>query len=246
MVNLQFYLLGPPGIYWNGHTLPIPRRQARALLYRLAMRKETVTREHLCYLLWADLPDVAARRNLTHLMTHLRRALPLDDMIVADADQVMLDPDRFWSDTDAIEQVLGNLTDNNLDELETAATYYRGAFLSGFSLPCNPEFEAWIRLEQSVRERIYLDLLKHMLELYQAQHCNLEAIAVGERYLQTNLLDEDVHQHLIELYAMSGDRAAALGQYRRCADALGRELGVLPLQKTKRLYLAALKGRLSA
>ena len=34
--EIQIYLLGPPRVEWHGQLLAIPRRQARALLYRLA------------------------------------------------------------------------------------------------------------------------------------------------------------------------------------------------------------------
>src|SRR4029453_14303446 len=47
---------------------------------------------------------------------------------------------------------------------------------------------------------------------------------------------EPAHRELIRLYAWSGDRAAALEQYRNCVRTLSQELGVAPLDETAALY----------
>ena len=75
--QLRITLLGPPQLTVLGTPLPLPRRQLRALLYRLAVALQPVSREQLGFLLWPDLPDAAARRNLTVLLNQLRRILPL-------------------------------------------------------------------------------------------------------------------------------------------------------------------------
>src|SRR5690242_10952080 len=88
--QLRIRLLGPPAATWAGARLDIPRRQARALLFRLAAQGTPVPREQLCYLFWPDQPDSAARRSLAHLLTHLRRALPAPDVLASSNDQVGL------------------------------------------------------------------------------------------------------------------------------------------------------------
>ncbi|MBE0696220.1 MAG: tetratricopeptide repeat protein [Anaerolineaceae bacterium] len=47
---------------------------------------------------------------------------------------------------------------------------------------------------------------------------------------------EEGHRHLMLLYARSGQRSAALRQYRECVRILEQELGVSPLEETTRLY----------
>jgi tetratricopeptide (TPR) repeat protein len=46
----------------------------------------------------------------------------------------------------------------------------------------------------------------------------------------------------MHLYALSGQRGAALKQYRECVRILGKELGVAPLEETNRLYRAIGEG----
>ncbi len=62
-----------------------------------------------------------------------------------------------------------------------------------------------------------------------------DAIEFGRKLLALDELDEEAHRRLMRLSALSGRRVAALTQYRRCRQTLGRELGVEPSQETERL-----------
>ena len=95
---LRLYLLGPAWIEWQGELLAIPRRQARALLYCLAGKMQPVPREQICFGFWPDSSEASAHRYLSHLITHLRRALPLPDAIVSRNDMLELDRRHVWSD----------------------------------------------------------------------------------------------------------------------------------------------------
>ncbi len=60
-------------------------------------------------------------------------------------------------------------------------------------------------------------------------------------YLQVDEMAEDIHRELMVLHVMSGDRPAAIQQYKRCAAILQRELGVEPLPETRAIYKAILQ-----
>src|SRR5687768_5352352 len=75
-------LIGPSDVTWASATVALARRQSRALLYRLAASPHPVPPDQLCFLFWPDTPDATARRNLTVLLNHLRRELPLPSMIL--------------------------------------------------------------------------------------------------------------------------------------------------------------------
>jgi len=261
--TLWIYLLGPPGTKWAGHPLPIPRRQVRALLYRLAARLQPVPREHLCFLFWPDTSESIARRNLSHLLTHLRRILPMPEMLVTSEDYVGLTPHLAWSDTVAFERLCAALIPHPLrplsplpmlgegrgswgewgEGLQQAVDLYRGPFLAGFSLSISPEFEAWATQERHIWEHKYLKVLEALIEEWTARGEYDVAITYARRYLQTDDLDEDMHRRLIELYAAAGDRSSALRQFERCVAVLERELGVSPLPETRTAYQAVLEGR---
>src|SRR5258707_1040381 len=138
--QLRIALLGPPGVTWAGAPLLIPRRQTRALLFRLAAQAAPVPREQLCYLFWPDEPDATARRSLAHLLTHLRRALPSPNLLLASTDQVGLDRALAWADTITCERLIATAEPRErAGALHQAAGLVRGPFLAGFSLPDRPE-----------------------------------------------------------------------------------------------------------
>lgn len=98
MRAFELFLLGSPQIYHMGRPWPIARRQARALLYALAVDKAVWTQAQLCLLFWADAPDAQVRCACSHLLTHLRRALPDPDLLQTTKEQVWLH-ENVWVDT---------------------------------------------------------------------------------------------------------------------------------------------------
>lgn len=259
--DLRIYLLGPPRVEYSKGSLAIPRRQARALLYRLAADMQPIPRERLCYLFWPDESESSARRNLSHLITHLRLALPDPQFFIFEGDQIGLSPQRVWSDAAAFESLCTGLTlpgsshpiQDNRDQtpsvemppLEWVVGLYRGAFLEGFSLPSCAEFEEWIVQQRYSLERLYLLGLEALIEQTTQQENFASAIRYAQRYLNTDPLAEDVHRRLIELYAATGNRNAAMRQFELCTHVLEQELGVSPLPETRAAYQDLLEGRIA-
>jgi predicted ATPase/DNA-binding SARP family transcriptional activator len=242
---LRIGLLGPPDVTWAGQPVALARRQARALLYRLAAANGPVGRDALGELLWPDAGDPSTRRALTRLLTHLRAGLPDPEAILASEDHLALRPERCW--TDVAE--FGRLTtvprggrQPDAEALERAAALHRGPFLDGFALPDSVAYDDWLAEVRRVWERRYLDALAALIEARAAAGERAAAIAAAERALALDPLAEELHRRLIALYAEAGDRAAALRQYERCAAILRDELGVEPMPETRALA-AALRAR---
>lgn len=236
---LQIALLGPPLLLRDDQPYPIARRQSRALLYRIAATPHPVPRDQLCFLLWPDSPETVARRHLTVLLTQLRRALPTPHALVMTDDAVGLNEIFAQADTVAVDAMLVRARrEGRLDLLAHALEQYRGPFLHGFSLG-SAEFDDWAEGERQVWERRYLDGLTALVEGYAAQGAQSDAIDAAQRYLATDELAEDMHRRLITLYAATGDRAAAVRQFERCAAILDRELGATPLAETRAAFEAA-------
>jgi DNA-binding SARP family transcriptional activator len=238
-------MLGPPNVKWTGGVLDIPRRQVRAVLYRLATSLNPIPREYLCYLFWPDTPEYTARRNLSHVLTHLHGLLPVPEVLLCTDDSITLNPQRTWSDTVAFDQLSLTLREPllHLEALEQAANLYHGSFLAGFSLSTSPEFELWTDLERSTRERRYLEVLAALVEALASQGKYHAAIEYAQRYLAIDDLAEDIHRHLITFYAAIGERSVALHQFEHCTVVLERELGVSPLPETRAVYQAVRTGR---
>jgi DNA-binding SARP family transcriptional activator len=243
--TLRIALLGPPTLMGSGQAVALARRQARALLYRIAAAAHPVPREQLTFLLWPDSPESVARRNLTVLLTQIRRALPSPDLLVTVGDAIGLDHGAAETDTVALAALIHQaISARQLDQLADALRRYRGPFLDGFSLPDSAEFDAWASQERQVWERRYLDALTVLVEGYAAAGAYPVAIDAAQRALATDELAEDMHRRLIALYAAAGNRAAAMRQFERCVVVLERELGVEPLPETREVYEAARDGQI--
>lgn len=233
---LTVNLLGAPDIIWHETRVDLPRRQARALLYRLATDPRPVPREQLIYLFWPDVPDKKARKNLSRLVSFLGSSLP-EGLLVLGRESIGLDANHVTCDVRAF---IGHTEDGAANSLERAAGLYRGSFLSGFRLSNAPEFENWTFLKSELLERRFLNALARLVEDKSSSGDFAGAIHYGQRYLATDNLAEEIHRQLITLYMMSGDRASALRQYEVCVATLEGELGVGPLPETRAAYEAAL------
>ena len=237
---LKVNLLGTPEITWNSDLLALQRRQARALLYYLAAHGQPVSRDALLLLLWSEVPESTARRNLTRLLSYLRSALPLPEILHTTRAGILLNQDL--SAVDAVDFVRLSTEDNHL-AWETAVDLVRGPFLDGFALPGSSEYDRWLSLMQQQFEQQHLGLLSKLVAAKTAVSDYAAAIRFARQYLEIDDLAEEIHRQLITLYLDNGQRSAALGQYENCMVVLERELGVEPLPETRKAYEAALDGR---
>ena len=232
-------LLGIPVLSWQGEDFALSRRQARALLFRLAIGPPT-TRDDLCLLLWPDAADATARRNLTRLLSYIRQTLPHPDLLSVNRTAVSRNPDLVSIDVTQFQQLC---VQDDAAALATAVSLVRAPFLAGFSLPGSREYDFWLTQTQQHIERQYLAALSRLVELKTVVPDHPAAIQYIQQYLAADDLAEDMHRQLITLYAANGDRSAALRQYEQCFVVLERELGVAPLPQTRAAYEAARDGR---
>lgn len=237
--RLQISLLGVPEMVWLNQPFTLARRQARALLYYLADELQPVPRNRLTFLLWPETDDATARRNLTRLLSYTRQSLPQPDLLLLNNTAVSLNLNFVASDT---VRFAGLCAAKNVAGWETAVSLYRGRFLDGFSLPDSAEFDQWLSQAQRQYERAYLGTLRKLVTVKADKGDHPAAIHYAQQYLATDDLAEEIHRRLISLYAVNGDRSAALRQFEQCAMVLERELGVPPLPETRAIYEAVRDG----
>jgi len=242
---LRVFLLGAAFVEWRGQPLPIARRQARCLLYRLAAQLKPVPREELAFTFWPDEPESVAHRHLSHLISHLRESLPLPSVIRVTNDLVDLNPQMVWSDAAEFWAACVAPDLNNAVIVQQALELYRGPFMSGCQLAACPEFGAWMTSQRSQFQRLYLDTLALLISTAADRAEYTKAIFYARHYLKVDELSEDIHRRLMMLHLLSGDRPAAIRQYHRCVTVLERELGVEPLPETRVVYEAILQNSTS-
>lgn len=231
---LEMTLLGRPQIKINKALVEVNANKALALLYYLAATGRPHSRQALAALLWSDLPEEAARRNLRVELTRIKDDFEAYLLIARDS----LAFNRDAAHTVDLAQFEATLRQSNptLQELQDAITLYQGDFLEDFHVRDAPLFEEWVDNE---RERLAQALQKMILRL--AVRCLEEKLFP----LGLNVVDlllarapwlEEAHQVKMHLLARSGQRAAALAQYDICSLALKKEFNVLPSEETEELY----------
>ena len=115
-----------------------------------------------------------------------------------------------------------------LPPLGEAVALYQDDFLAGFSLPDAPDFDDWQRQQAATLRGECMAALAKLSHGCAIRGEYAAAIAHALQQLRLDAADEAVHRHLMQLYAHTGQQAAALRQYSQCAKALHAELGVAP------------------
>ena len=154
---------------------------------------------------------------------------------------VALEPAAVRVDVGEFETLI---TRPDAASLEQAARLYRDDFLAGFVLRGCPEFEEW---QASVAEGLRQSLARGLQRLVGAciSDGDLErAVGHARRWLLLDPLHEPAHQAIIRLQGWTGQRSAAMRQYRSLVRILDRDLAVRPLPETTRLYEDVRAGRL--
>ncbi|MGH3367057.1 MAG: ATP-binding protein [Nocardioidaceae bacterium] len=225
-------LLGTPRVERSGSLVAFDTRKAVALVAYLAIADRARPRDVLAELLWPGRDAEHARGALRRTLSTVRSALGAE-VLEASRDHVRLvkGPD-VEVDVDRFRALAG------VGELTAAVALFRGEFLEGFGLRDAPEFEHWARAEADGLSRELVAALTGLTTNLEQAAEHQRALEYAHRWLALDPLSEPAHRALIRLHAMTGDRAAALVQYRECVRTLSRELGVPPLKETTELYQA--------
>ncbi len=253
MPGLKVCLLGPPLLNCDQSNVQIDRRKAIALISYLAVVRREESRDTLATLLWPRQDRSRALAGLRRTLVSLTRAFD-GRFLEIDRKSIQLSTDDVWVDIDAFEtHIQKGLAESSetgenaavLGALEEAADLYRDDFLAGFSLRDSERFDEWQFL-QTEKYRSELSGALERLVLGHRSHGDFSgAIRAGRRWLSLDPLVEEVHRHLMVLYAQSGKRSEALQQYDRCVAVLEKELQVEPDEETRELYEAIKEQRIT-
>ena len=236
VAGLKLTLLGGFDVASDeGEPLSLSTKKAKALLAYLALRPgQAHSREKIAGLLWGNSGGEQARASLRQTLATLRRSLPKEGTNgpVLDGEAFTLDAIAGEADVTAFKDAVAEGTPA---ALERAVKLYRGELLEGFSLR-EPAFQDWLDSERGHLRQLAMDALAKLLAHYESAGALDEAVAVANRLLGLDPLQEDVHCSLMRLYAAQGRRGLALQQYERCRDLLHDELDVSPAAETELIH----------
>jgi DNA-binding SARP family transcriptional activator/TolB-like protein len=229
---LEISVLGPLVVKSEAGQIEGFSRKTQALLGYLAVQRgRLVSRERLADLLWPDQASEQARHSLRNCLFGLRRMLGVQSLPHLDSDAshcrlagALVDLARFEELSQA----------STVEDLERTAALYRGEFLSNLTVPSAP-FEEWLGTERERVRALFCEILQRLATRHDAQRDDAATIATARRLVEIDPWSEIGYRILMRAYARSSRRSEALRQYRICAAALKRDLGVAPEAETRML-----------
>jgi LuxR family transcriptional regulator, maltose regulon positive regulatory protein len=228
-------LVNSAPLHFEGKVQHGPLNLLKALI---ALGSHDVAEHKLIDALWPDADSGAGEQSLATTLSRLRKLIGAHTIKRQDG-HLSLEPALCWVDCWALERTLsGNATATSPDALSAMIQHlYRGHFLQG------DDDAPWaLRL----RERLHVSVVA---KLNQGAHCAFSqgdvelATRLYELGLQVDDLVEDFYAGLIRCHTHSGQASHAVTTYRQCQRVLAKRLGVMPSEKTTRLYLAAIEGK---
>lgn len=233
----------------------------RALLAYLAVEcGRPHRRETLATLLWPEMSDAVAKRNLRQSLYRIRQVVAMhgiaDDWIEMDRQVVLLRDGQVETDVGRFHILLRSSEehthlaieqcDDCLQRLTEAVGLWQGAFMAGLSLPDALGFEEWRTV---TAERVHQEMLLALDVLataHERRRAWSEAARFAHQLLALEAWRESAHRQLMRLAMMQGERNEAIAQYERCAAILHEELGVEPETQTRAMYDEIVRGDFSA
>ncbi len=209
-----------------------------ALLVYLFVTKAAQPREALADLLWDASSTAQSLQNLRALLARFRKWVP---ELEVTRKQI-----RYPTETAAAtdyDTLIAALDSGDYHEIASALPLYQGVLLDGFYLEGAPRFIEWLLItREKLRQRV-VGAFRQLCTLYQEQSEWVKGIALAQRWLALDELDEEALRHLLQLLAASGQIDIALQQYEVSRQRLWEELGVEPMDATQQLadQLAELK-----
>ncbi len=122
-----------------------------------------------------------------------------------------------------------------IPHLEAAVDLYTDHFMAGFSLKDCPAYDEWQFFQAEGLRGQLASALTRLSSFYTSRQDFETAIRYARRWLTLDPLHEPAHQNLMVLFAQSGQKTAALRQYKRLVRTLDEDLGVDPSQETIQL-----------
>lgn len=234
---LQVWLLGQFEIKLDGRRVVLSARAAQSLLAYLMLSAGTPhRREKLAGLLWSELPDENARRNLRTEIWRIRKALvspaaPNADYILADELTLAFNPNsEYWLDAAQLQREA-----DDTESLISNLSLYRGELLPGF-------YDDWISLERERLQAVFENKMQTLLEkLIRARQWNT-TIEWSERWIAQGQTPEPAYRALMVAHNALGTKSQVALDYERCAEALRSDIGVEPSSETRALYEKLVRG----
>jgi ATP/maltotriose-dependent transcriptional regulator MalT len=251
--DLSISLFGPVGVC-RAASEGMPQdawrlaKSLHILCYIASRPNRRARKDALIEAFWSAADPETIEKNFHPTISHLRKALNSGqvlkkDFILYRDGAYSLNPRyQYYIDIEDFDARLaasheaerrGDL-EASAESLSEAIKIYRGDFLEEL-------YYDWVEEQRNYYQELYLEALSGLLSYNERLGDYASAIRYGQMILRRDPYREDIHCQVMEAYARSGNRGAAIEQYENLKETLGRELGVAPLHTTVARYETLIK-----
>jgi DNA-binding SARP family transcriptional activator len=211
----------------------------------IAFGGRQVPLERVADALWPRIDSDYAQRSLTTTLHRLRKLLGDETAIILAAGKLSLDPHRFWIDSWALEQALGEFqgllklpaegaapaaVELLGSAIERVMALYQGPLLS------KDHDYAWVA---APRQQLHARLLRFVADAASALEAALGPAAAARLYnrgIDIDPLAESLYRQLMSMHLRHGQRSEAVDAYERCRETLRHSLQSEPSPQTQQLF----------
>lgn len=229
---LKISLLGKTKIEYAGDDLTGKLgTKAVAMIYLLIANKgRYVPKDKLMLYLWPESSQEAARYNLRYNLWNLKKNLPElegQTLIQADKDSCVLNKDYpMVCDLWIIKELQEDTA--SLEELIHARSLFCGDIMEGWYLKNCNEFNELILFDRMICENRRTKILAALSKRYEQEENLNKALEILREEATIEPDNETLALHIMEVYAESGNRAAAINYYRSFKASLWNNLKIEP------------------
>ncbi len=228
--------------------------KVRALLAYLVLESDRPHLRHsLAALLWPEMPEQTALKNLRQTLYRLQQGLEdgapgwgdalltitrqsvqadLSGPVAVDA----LEFERLWAESEGHDHRQLHLCQACLERLSRAAGLYQGELLAGFSLADAAAFDEWLLVQRERLQQLAGSILSKLAAAHTARNEYGPALEYAARLTALDPFREESHRQLMRLLSLHGQQGKAIAQYESLRRLLSDELGVEPGPETSALY----------
>jgi len=189
---------------------------------------EPARKEEILAALWPDLPRDKCNSSFHSTLYRLRRAL-YTECVIEQSGRYLLNPrGRFWCDAMEFESLTRKAEQSRqrsarwVGSLRLALDLYRGPFGADF-------YSDWLEPDRRRLEDTYLRSVARLAEYERRRNNYPEAVALYEKAISLDPLNESFWYQLIDTYGEAGQLETATRCYRRYADTVRDQLGEEPV-----------------
>jgi DNA-binding SARP family transcriptional activator len=228
----------------DGSNIRLHTPRVQELFCYLVLKRDQVhPRELLFDLFWRNSPPAQARRNLRQTLWQIQSCFNSElcsdvRVVFACAAWVQITPNiMLHTDVTDFEQAFklaqgmpsDSITAQQATALQAAVDLYQGDLLEGW-------YSDWCLVERERLQTMYLAMLDQLMGFCDLNQRYDRGLDYGARVLRYDRANERTHRRMMRMLYLSGNRSAALQQYKQCTAALREELDVAPSTRTAQLY----------